>query len=682
MSFALSSGVSGLQAHQKMLDVAGNNLANINTTAFKSSRVTFSELLSETIKKASQPTANLGGTNPQQMGSGVGISGITPNMTQGNIIKTGNPLDMAIEGEGYFVVSDGEQNFYTRAGAFAVDADSVLIDPATGYRIQRIGSEGEVDGFQISGDSNIHVPYDAAMPAKATSNIRVSGNLSADGLLTTPQAHKITSNVLYTVGGNAAASTTLVQDLDQFTGTFGTNGSLAITGFLKDGTALSGAGTSMAISATTTLGDLTTWLNADDGVTGVSEIQTVSLTGAPTAGTYTLTYGGQTTGNIAWNANAAAIQAELESLSTVSAGDITASGAMANGITFTYADKLGDVALMTMDHAALTGVTGSSIAQTLAGVLRKGVLGYEDTAAATTAGVTPKTSTASITNGQIRITDNATGYSKLDVALAYTAGSGVETWTMPGYFDVTTVGGEEVKNVNITAYDTQGGKHVLTGAFVRTDTDNTWDFILTSVTGDVHSMAIDDRRIEGITFAADDGSYAGIVGGDATDLVVTFGHDTATPQTVALNMGTIGKLDGLTQFAGSSTAVARDQDGYEAGRLSTVSINNNGILIGAFSNGIKKNIAVLRVALFQNTIGLESIGGGYFIPSANSGDPVATEAMSGGAGTIHGKSLERSNADVATEFVNMIQAQNGFQANARTIKIANEILRELTTLIR
>src|SRR3972149_6907466 len=122
MSFALSSGVTGLQAHQKMLDVAGHNLANVNTTAFKASRIIFAELLAETIKKASQPTSSVGGTNPQQMGTGVSVAGISPNMAQGNIVNTGNPLDLAMEGEGYFVVSDGQQNFYTRAGAFAVDA--------------------------------------------------------------------------------------------------------------------------------------------------------------------------------------------------------------------------------------------------------------------------------------------------------------------------------------------------------------------------------------------------------------------------------------------------------------------------------------------------------------------------------------------------------------------------------
>ena len=168
MSFALSSGVTGLQAHQQMLDVAGNNLANVNTTSFKSSRILFAELLSETIRKASQPTTTTGGTNPVQMGSGVGVSGIVRNMSQGNIVNTGNPLDMAIEGEGYFVLSDGQQNVYSRAGAFAVDQAAMLVDPATGYRVQRIGSEGEADGFQVAGNSNVRVPYNVAMAATAT----------------------------------------------------------------------------------------------------------------------------------------------------------------------------------------------------------------------------------------------------------------------------------------------------------------------------------------------------------------------------------------------------------------------------------------------------------------------------------------------------------------------------------
>ncbi len=554
MSFALSAAVTGLQAHQKMLDIAGNNLANVNTTAFKSSRITFSELLSETIKKASQPTSGVGGTNPQQMGSGVGISGISPIMTQGNIISTGNPLDMAMEGEGYFVLSDGQQNVYTRAGSFAVDADSNLVDPATGYHVQRIGSEGEIDGFQTAGVSDIHIPYDVAMPAKATTEIVVSGNLSSDASFSTTRTQVVTSNVSYTYSNGTTADDTIELDqLDQYSGTL-TSGLITFSGYDKDGTAFD-SGLTLAVDGSTTLGDI-------------------------------------------------------------------------------------------IDHLNTNVLDGS---------------------------------TASLVNGQIRITDDTSGYSKTDINMSY---SGDGTLTMPAYFEISTVGGEEVKSVNITAYDSQGGQHVLSGAFVRTDVENTWDMVLTSVTGDINEITMDNRRIEGISFDAGDGSYSGLSGSDTANFVITFAHDTSTPQTIQLNLGTSGNLDGLTQFAGNSTAVAREQDGYEAGSLSTVSVNNEGIVIGAFSNGIKKNIATIQIALFQNTAGLESVGSGYYIPSANSGEAITTQAMTGGAGSIHGSSLEKSNADVATEFVSMIQAQNGFQANARSITVANEILRELTSLIR
>ena len=566
MSFALSAGVTGLEAHQKMLDIAGNNLANVNTTAFKSSRITFSELLNKTIKKASQPTSGVGGTNPQQIGSGVGIAGISPNMSQGNIINTGNPLDLAVEGEGYFALSDGEKNTYTRGGSFAVDANSNLVDPATGYIVQRIGSVGEADGFQTTGISSVNVPYDVAMAANATSSVTFAGNLSSNASLATAETNIIKSDITFTTGsGTAATSSTEIDQLDQFSGAFGavdTDGKLFVTGIQPDGTAVTDA-IGLDIDAGTIIGDVLTYIDTQLG-----------------------------------------------------AGNVT----------------------------------------------------------------------ASISNdGRIVIEDDSSGFSKTDVALSYTASSdGTDSLALPGYFEVSTVGGEEIKNASITVYDSQGVAHTLSAAFVRTDNANTWDMILTSITGNIDGITLDNRRIEGIEFAASDGSYTGLstTTADTAQFVVTFAHDTANPQTIAIDLGTAGQFNGLTQFAGNSTAVAREQNGYEAGRLSSVSVNNGGVLIGAFSNGIKKNIATLQIALFQNTSGLESAGGSYYIPSANSGEAVATQAMTGGAGTIHGGSLEKSNADVATEFVNMIQAQNGFQANARTIRVANDILRELTGLIR
>jgi flagellar hook protein FlgE len=550
MSFALSSGVSGLNAHQTMIDVAGNNIANVNTTAFKSSRVNFSELLSQSIKKASQPSTNIGGTNPQQIGTGVGVSGITPSMAQGNIVKTGNPLDLAIEGEGYFTLSDGSQNIYTRAGVFAVDQDSTLVDPNTGYRVQRIGSVGEGEGFQTASVTDIKIPYDVTLPANATSEITVSGNLSADGAEETPFTQVIESELNYTTSGAAASGTTLIKDLEQYSGTLN-DGSINIAGYQKDGTVIND---DFAIDDTTTMQDL------------IDEINSVLTDG-----------------------------------------------------------------------------------------------------------------TAQLTNGAIKVTDGTGGYSQTDLALTYSGDGELE---VPAYFKITTVGGEEVKTVNITAYDTLGGKHTLSGAFVRTDMTNQWDLLLTTITGDVSSITPEGRRIKGITFDPQDGSYAGITGGDTATFDMAFKFDPSVTQTITFNLGTEGKLDGLTQFAGNSTAVAREQDGYSSGRLASVSVNQEGVVIGAFSNGIKKNVAAMQVALFQNASGLESIGGGYFIPSANSGEAIATQALTGGAGSVHGGSLERSNVDVATEFVTLIQAQNGYQANARTISIANQILQELSNLIR
>lgn len=546
-----------------MHDIADKSEVDVNATASESGGINFSELLSEKIGKGSQPMANVGGTNPQQM-SGVGTAGITPNTPQGNIINTGNPLDLAIEGEGYFVLSDGQQNIYTRSGAFAVDVNSNLVDPVTGYTIQRIGSEGESDGFQTPGDSNVRVPYGAVMPANRTSEIKVSGNLNGDAAIAgRPQTQQIASNITYTTnGGTVATTATEIGQLDQFNGGSGIDGRLGagesgtigICGYNPDGTALR-SGLTFTVDPTTTLGDF------------INHLNTNVLSGA----------------------------------------------------------------------------------------------------------------TASLLNGKIQITNDTGGYSRTDMTLSY---SGNGSLTTPGYFEVLAIGGEEVKKASITIYDSGGGKHTLSSAFVRANRPNTWDMVLGSVTGDVGEITMANRRIENISFNASNGSYAGLSGSDLPRFVITFAHDVSNPQTIEIQMGAVSRLNGLTQFKGSSTAAAREQDGYEAGRLSTVSVNSEGMIIGAFSNGIKKNIASLQVALFQNASGLESIGGGYFIPSASSGEAVAAGAMTGGAGTVHGGALEKSNADVTTEFVNMIQAQNGFQVNVRTISVANEILREMGNLFR
>ncbi len=541
-----------------MQDVAGRNGPQADMTASNSDRINFSDLLGKKIGTGLQPISNVSGINPRQM-SGVGISGITPNMPKGNIINTGNPLDLAIEGDGYFVLSDRKQDIYTHSVALKVDANASLVDSVTGYTIQRVGSDGEGDGFQIPGDNNVRIPYGAVMSANRTSQIKVSGNLSSDAALAGgPRTQQIASNITYTSnGGTLATASTELDQLDQFNGGSGIDGRL-----------------------------------------GAGESGTITISGYNPNGT-----------------------------------------AFSSGLTFSVnpATTLGDF----IDHLNTKVLSGA---------------------------------TASLVGGKIQITDDTAGCSRTDISLSY---SGNGLLTMPGYFEILTVGGEEVKNAGITIYDSQGGRHVLTGAFVRAKKPNTWDMVLKSVTGDVSEITMTNRRINNICFNASDGSYAGLSGSDSPKFVVTFANDVENPQTIKVQMGTVSGLDGLTQFKGNSTAAASEQDGYETGRLSNVSVNNEGVIIGGFSNGIEKNMARLQVALFQNASGLESIGGGYFVPSSDSGDTVAAGAITDGAVTVHSGVLEKPDATVATEFVNMIQAQNGFQTNVRTISMANEILREM-----
>ncbi|HHV61043.1 MAG TPA: flagellar hook protein FlgE [Firmicutes bacterium] len=180
MMRAMFSGVSGSKAHQVRMDVIGNNIANINTIGFKASRVTFHEVLCQTIKNGAAPVpGGRGGVNPMQVGLGTGVRSIDTFQTQGNLEPTDLPTDLAIEGAGFFVVSDGEKQYFTRDGAFKLDAASTLVNPSTGYRVQGwvADAAGRIDTTRPIQD--IRIPLGEKMLAKATANVKLRGNLDA-----------------------------------------------------------------------------------------------------------------------------------------------------------------------------------------------------------------------------------------------------------------------------------------------------------------------------------------------------------------------------------------------------------------------------------------------------------------------------------------------------------------------
>lgn len=163
MMRSLYSAISGIKNHQIKMDVIGNNIANVNTTGFKRSRVTFSTMLSQTLKGAAAPTATpTGGTNAIQVGMGSSIGSIDQIMTQGSQQSTGNPTDMMIQGAGFFTLSPdgGTTLYYSRSGAFTLDSNGDLVDPASGaYVLDSSGATinipPTVDSYSIAQDGSI-----------------------------------------------------------------------------------------------------------------------------------------------------------------------------------------------------------------------------------------------------------------------------------------------------------------------------------------------------------------------------------------------------------------------------------------------------------------------------------------------------------------------------------------------
>lgn len=181
MMRSLFAGVSGLRNHQVRMDVIGNNIANVNTTGYKASRVTFKEAFAQQLQGASRPPGDSGdvsgGVNPVQVGLGMNIGSIDLLFTQGNLETTGVTTDLAIQGDAFFVVSDGSQNFFTRSGNFQLDANGRVVASTNGFIVQGKIAEGGVLSDTIQ---DIRLPFGQKSAARATETVSFAGNLDAE----------------------------------------------------------------------------------------------------------------------------------------------------------------------------------------------------------------------------------------------------------------------------------------------------------------------------------------------------------------------------------------------------------------------------------------------------------------------------------------------------------------------
>jgi flagellar hook protein FlgE len=649
MSSALTSALSGLRAHQFYLDVIGNNLANSSTVAYHSSRVTFADVLAQTFTNGSAPTSTIGGVNPMQVGLGVQIHSVDIRNEQGALTSTGRPFDLAIQGAGFFVLNNGTKNVYSRAGGFGIDKDNFLVDPGTGYRVRSATGQ------------DIQLPVNTLLPAKETSTIHLGGNLPAK--VGGPVAEVLTSSTAYEGGTHAvvtgsATGPYALADGDTLDVTIDGGLTQTVTFHAADFTALG----SNILTASAT------------DVATVMQAQVAGATVSGASGSIVVT-SDRTGENAAVKIDdGTGSPAAILGLSTTLVSGVS-SPALGTTPLNDLADNLVDY--QNGDRILVSGTNAAG--QSFAGTFVYGTDG-------TTLGELKDfadnlVSDASVSldaSGNMVVTADATGAAALTMSISDDVGNvGQSTFSAHG-FAITTPGTDaDQARTSLDVFDTRGLSHTVTLTFTRGDASQ-WNVAAT--TDDPNDQII-DGVVQDVRFNPD-GSFASVngVGAGDANLQITFAGLTAS-QSIALDLGTSGKLDGVTQLGESTSLSALSQDGYATGELVSMSVNSDGTIVGSYSNGQNQDLNQIAVAVFSNPGGLERVGDTMFEESTNSGAAQLQAATGGRPGSIVGGALEASNVDVAEEFVRLIEAQRGFEANARVIRVSDQLLQDLVQII-
>ena len=269
---SLYSGLSGLRSSQFALDIIGNNVANVNTVGYKGSRPMFKEVMQQTIRSATAAsTSGTGGLNPMQVGLGTNIASVDADLSQGFIQVTNRDTDFAIEGEGYFILSDGSNRYFTRAGNFDIDQEGQLVYAANGYKLQGVMA---VDGSIPSSGAvtDLTLPFDTVSPPSATETITYAGNLDQTATDATAEIN------IYDAAGNSTNLSLVFTNNDDHTWDM----SLAVD---------SGA-VAWAAGATTTV-----TFDADNGTLTSPETTEIVFTPSGGASPITMTLGLGTSGD-------------------------------------------------------------------------------------------------------------------------------------------------------------------------------------------------------------------------------------------------------------------------------------------------------------------------------------------------------------------------------------------------
>ena len=685
---SILNGLAGVRGHQTQMDVVGSNIANINTIGYKTMQATFQETLSQMVGSAQGPTEKRGGSNPLQIGLGSSIGGIKSTFSQGALQDTGNVTDMAILGNSFFIVNDGNRDFFTRNGSFGFDGEGTLVNNQ-GYAVQ--GKQATAEGV-IAEDAvvgKLSLAADTRVEPKATTQVTITGNLDAEttmqGTLTRTKSFLATATQNEDISGlfaNGAAETflNLISGLDTIT--VGDQVSTRTFTYGVDFTTLADLATAVDnefnARFTTTFNDPADGGDGQITITSVApEVRMVvrsdtnSALDAAFANVHesvliTAGFGaGQSVNSDEFAHRAGRTDplinlrnAQGDTLGLVAGDDLTLLSAAIGGLRSPATSLFADI-----DDTSTFEQFRLNLANALYG-----------------ASPQPEEKVEIEDDGRIRI-EGGLGVARAVTDLKIGAGGDPNTDTRASFGSSFTFFEEQAASdvthtMTTTTYDNIGQAHTLQVEFTRTRESGKWNwraFLTGNETVRSGSTGIiqfnRDGSLNSLQYDAGATAFS-FDPGNESELV-----------SVGLLVGSEGLFDGVTFFASPSTAAVVDQDGSALGVMESVSIDEAGMIFANFDNGIRKVKAQISVAQFNNPTGLIKAQDSLFINSVNSGNPIVADAEKV-LSKVVSKKLERSNVDIAEQFTQMITAQRGLQANSRVITTSDDVLTELINLKR
>ncbi|MGO8688214.1 MAG: flagellar hook-basal body complex protein [Thermoguttaceae bacterium] len=696
LASTLSTALTGMNAAETSIDVVGNNLANADTVGFKASMAEFATQFSQTQSLGSAPTANNGGTNPTQIGLGTMVADITPNFSQGTITTSSSPSDLAIQGNGMFIMEGlGGEQLYTRNGQFQMNANNQLVN-ASGYNLLGYGVNGNFD-IDTSTLTPLSIPLGTATVAQATQNVVLQGSLTPTGTLAN-QASILETGVLgdaqYTRPVNAATVADSAAAGSIPAGTYQYYVTYVQDGVESRPSPISlpiSVGDNSSIQVTITGDNDTSWSDVNVYRNDSTDANTFHLVqtfqgGASSANplTFTDTYTDAQVDNGA-------------TLTNMNGPPITTATLLTNLVSL---DSQGNYDAIFPDQGTL-GFTGNlggsdlttknfqvSATSTVGDLLTfmQQAMGIQTSPGPDPANPIPPDATTglypggSVTVGsQLQFVGNNGTGNAIAIPLSglqlTTDGVPPTTESINLPFSAIQQAQGQSASTNVVAYDSLGIPLSVNITAVLQDTTSSYtEYRWFADCGD-------NDPATGAGIAVGTGLIRFGSTGDflsATNSTVTIdrtNEPSVKPMQFQLDFSNIS---GLATSAASLAVTS--QDGSAPGTLSSYQIGQNGVISGVFSNGITRDLGQIALANFTNPAGLEQQGQNMYAAGVNSGLPVIGAPGANGNGTIQGGALEESNADVGTNLIDLITASTMYQANSRVITTTQQLFNDLLTL--